>query len=115
MATTVPSYIAAAPKAAQSKLRQLRKAIMEAAPSAEEYIGYGMPAYREHGVLVYFAAFKNHIGLYATPSANVAFAKELAGYETAKGSIKFPLEEPLPIGLVKRIVRYKRAENRAKR
>jgi uncharacterized protein YdhG (YjbR/CyaY superfamily) len=108
---TTSEYIATAPKASQPKLRQLRAAIKKAAPKAEEYISYGMPAYRQNGMLVYFAGFKNHVGLYATPKGNEAFKKELAAYKTGKGSIQFPLSEPLPLALITKIVKFKIKEN----
>lgn len=108
---TPAEYIAAAPKASQAKLRQIRATIKKAAPKAEEYMSYGMPAYRQDGILVYFAGFKNHVGLYATPKGNEAFKKELSAYKTGKGSIQFPLSEPLPLSLIAKIVKFKIKEN----
>ena len=92
----------------------MRKTIKAAAPKAEELISYQMPAYKFKGVLVYFAAFEKHIGFYATPTGHVAFKKELSTYKTGKGSIQFPLTEPLPLDLVKRIVQFRVKENEAK-
>lgn len=108
---TPAAYISAAPKEAQSKLRQLRATIKKAAPKAEEYMSYGMPAYRQDGILVYFAGYKNHVGLYATPKGNEAFKKELTTYKTGKGSIQFPLNAPLPLTLITKIVKFKIKEN----
>lgn len=108
---TPAAYISAAPKASQPKLRQLRATIKRAAPKAEEYISYGMPAYKQNGILVYFAGFKSHVGLYSTPKGNEAFKKELAGYKTGKGSIQFPLDAPLPLTLITKIVKFKIKEN----
>ncbi len=108
------AYIAGFPKPVQDILQRLRKTIHEVAPEAEEKIGYGMPAFRIYGRdLVYFAAFKNHIGLYALPSGNKAFKKELTAYKTGKGSVQFPLDEPLPILLIERMVRFRMQENLA--
>ena len=107
----VDGYIALQPKAVQKLLTTLRTTIRKAAPKAEEGIAYRMPAYKLNGKpLVYFAAFAKHIGLYATPSANVAFAKELTAYKTSKGAIQLPVDAPLPVALVTKIVKFKAAE-----
>ena len=92
----------------------MRKTIKAAAPNAEELISYQMPAYKYKGVLVYFAAFEKHIGFYATPTGHSAFKKELSQYKTGKGSVQFPLTEPLPLELVKRIVQFRVKENEEK-
>ena len=92
-------------------LNKLRKVIKEAAPEAEEKISYQMPTFYLHGNLVHFAAFKNHIGLYPTPSGIDAFEPELAQYKGGKGSLRFPIEKPLPYELISRIVKYRVAEN----
>jgi uncharacterized protein YdhG (YjbR/CyaY superfamily) len=92
----------------------MRKTIKAAAPKAEELISYQMPAYKYKGVLVYFAAFEKHIGFYATPTGHAAFKNELSKYKTGKGSVQFPLTEPLPLDLVKRIVQFRVKENEAK-
>jgi uncharacterized protein YdhG (YjbR/CyaY superfamily) len=104
---TIDEYIAAFPKDVRVQLETMRKAIRRSAPGAEETISYQMPAFRWHGILVYFAAFKNHIGFYPTSSAIEAFKDELSAFETSKGTIRFPLDKPLPIALVKRIVKYR--------
>jgi uncharacterized protein YdhG (YjbR/CyaY superfamily) len=113
-AETVQEYVAAQPKAVRPKLEKLRHIIKAAAPKATESISYRIPAYHYHGRLVYFAAFKNHIGLYPLASGVAAFKKELAKYDGAKGSIKFPLDEPLPFELIRRIVRFRVKENSEK-
>jgi uncharacterized protein YdhG (YjbR/CyaY superfamily) len=105
------AYIASFPEEMQVLLEQLRATILKAAPGAEEVISYGMPAYKYHGMLVYFAGWKNHIGFYAMPSGNIAFAKELSKYQGAKGSVQFPADEPLPLSLVTKIVKFRMKEN----
>jgi uncharacterized protein YdhG (YjbR/CyaY superfamily) len=108
---TVDEYISMFPKDVQEKLLQMGKAIKEAAPEAEEKISYRMPAYFKNGPLVYFAAFKNHIGFYPTASGTETFKEEFKPYKSGKGSVQFPMDEPLPIELVKRVVRFKVEEN----
>jgi len=104
---TVEEYLAAAPKNLTLVLEELRRAIKEEAPQAEEVISYNMPAFKMKKVLVYYAAQKNHIGFYPTASPIIAFEKELKPYKTSKGAIQFPIGEPIPINLVKRIVQYR--------
>ena len=111
---TIDEYIASFPTNIQAKLCELRKAIWEAAPQVEETISYQMPAFKQNGILVYFAAFKNHIGFFPTASGVFAFKEKLAGYETSKGTIRFPMDQPLPLDLVKEIVQFKVKENLAK-
>ena len=111
---TIDEYIAAYPKDIRILLKTLRKAIRLSAPGAEETISYQMPAFRLKGILVYFAAFKNHIGFFPTASAVEAFKEELASFETSKGTVRFPLDKPLPIALVKRIVKYRVKQNNKK-
>ena len=107
---SVDAYITAAPRAAQPKLRQLRRMIRAAAPDAEERISYGMPFYAYHGRLVYFAAFKNHVGVYAlVGEKNVP--KELKPYMAAKATVQFPLDQPLPVALVQKLVRARVKQN----
>lgn len=106
--SSVEKFIEGFPGEVQAKLRDIRKAIVESAPGAEEGMGYGMPAYKLKGKpLVYFSAFKNHIGFYATPTGHVRFASELSKYKQGKGSVQFPLNEDLPIELIKRIVKFR--------
>lgn len=104
-------YITAFPKETQKLLKQLRTTIRKAAPEAEELISYAMPAYKLNGPLVYFAGYKNHIGFYPSTSGISAFKKELSVYKGAKGSVQFPLDKPLPLELVTKIVEFKVAEN----
>jgi uncharacterized protein YdhG (YjbR/CyaY superfamily) len=107
-------YIASFPKDVRHKLEQLRKAIKESAPGAKEAMSYGMPTFKLEGNLVHFAAYERHIGFYPAPSAIVAFKKELSGYKQSKGAVQFPINEPLTLELVKRMVRFRVEENLAK-
>src|SRR5712671_6204917 len=100
---SITAYIHAAPKEARKKLREMRACIRTAAPGAKESPKRGMPAFSYRRILVTFAAFKHHIGFYPTPSAVRAFAKDLSKFATAKGSIQFPLEKPLPLRLIRKI------------
>lgn len=100
-------YISSFPKETQELLQQLRGAIKQAAPKAEEVISYNMPAFKMNGILVYFAGCKNHIGFYPMPSSIKFFEKELADYKTSKGAIQFPNEKGIPTSLVKKIVRFR--------
>lgn len=110
---TVDDYIKSFPEEVQSKLRQIRTVIRANAPKAVESLSYGMPAYKENGrILVYFAAYKNHIGFYATPSGHEEFRKELSSYKKGKGSVQFPLDQPIPYDLIGRIVEFRLEENR---
>jgi uncharacterized protein YdhG (YjbR/CyaY superfamily) len=109
---TVETYIAACPVEVQKIVRKLRGVVRKAAPDAEERLSYGMPAYFQGRVLVYFAAWKNHIGFYPTGGGIAAFKNELSGYVHAKGSVQFPLDEPIPYDLVTKIVRFRVAEVR---
>jgi len=105
---TIDAYIATFPDPIQDILKTLRAAIREAAPDAVETINYGIPTFKLHEKnLVHFAGYKNHIGFYPTPSGIKAFAQELSGFEPAKGSVKFPIGQPLPLELVKRIVTFR--------
>lgn len=108
--TSIDEYIAIFPEEIQKVLRELRATIKAAAPDAEEKISYQMPTFAQQGNLVHFAACKHHIGFYPTPSAVQAFAQELAVYEGAKGSVKFPLGKPLPLELIGCIVKFRVAE-----
>jgi len=108
----VESYIASVPKDVQKILKEIRKVIRAAVPQAEESIAYGMPAYKlNKKPLVYFAAFKNHVGFYATPTGHEAFAKQLAKYKHGKGSVQIPLTEPMPFALIEKMVKFKVKEN----
>jgi uncharacterized protein YdhG (YjbR/CyaY superfamily) len=108
---TIDEYITAFPKEVQDILEKIRSTIRESAPKAEEAISYGIPAFRLNGRgLVYFGAWKNHIGFYPTPSGIEAFKKELAPFKLEKGSVQFSLDKPISYDLVKKIVRYRVTE-----
>ncbi len=108
----VDAYIKKFPGNIQQKLIQMRGLIRETATEAAESISYGMPAYKLNGKpLVYFAAFKKHIGFYATPGAHQKFAAELSKYKQGKGSVQFPIDQPLPAELVKSMVAFRVLEN----
>ncbi|CAM4521518.1 uncharacterized protein YdhG (YjbR/CyaY superfamily) [Paenibacillus endophyticus] len=108
---TIDQYMATFPADIQAILEKIRNVIQEAAPEATEKIGYQMPTFVLCGNLVHFAAFKNHIGLYPAPSGIHAFKEQLAKYKGAKGSIRFPLDKPIPYELISEIVKYRAAEN----
>lgn len=113
---TVTEYIKSFPEDVQSALKAIRQVIKKVAPQAEERIANGMAAYRLAGKpLVYFAAYKKHISFYATPTGHAAFRKELSIYKQGKTSVQFPLNEPLPISLIEKIVRFRAKENREQR
>lgn len=115
-AKSVDEYISREPEIVQEKLKQFRSIVKEIAPMAEERISYGMPGYFYKGALVYFGGFKNHVSLFGTASGVIKkFAKELKGYKMSKGTIQFPLDKPLPVGLIKRIVQERVSENEIKR
>ncbi|MBA4319874.1 MAG: hypothetical protein C0412_15860 [Flavobacterium sp.] len=95
----------------QILLEQMRQTIKKAAPEAQEVISYNMPAFKYHGMLVYFAAYKNHIGFYATPTGHSEFKEELSVYKQGKGSVQFPLTKPLPLDLIAKIVKFRVKEN----
>jgi uncharacterized protein YdhG (YjbR/CyaY superfamily) len=108
---SIDEYIAKFPEEVQRILNELRAVIKESAPDAEERISYQMPTFALKGNLVHFAAYKNHIGFYPTPNGIQAFKKELSIYEGAKGSIKFPIDRPLPLELISKIVKFRVTEN----
>ncbi len=112
--TSIDEYIVAQPKNVQPILQRLRQVIHEAAPQSEEAISYQMPALKQSGVLVWFAAFKNHIGFFPKTSAIEAFKDKLGPYKTSKGTIQFPLDKPVPFDLVAEIVRFRVKENTQK-
>ena len=114
--TTMDAYIASFPKEVQGILEKIRQTIRKAAPGAVEAISYQIPTFKLNGNnLVHFAAWKDHIGFYATPSGNAAFKKELARYKVAKGSIQFPLDEPIPYDLVTKMVMFRVKETQVKK
>ena len=106
----IDAYIAGFPPEVQAILQQIRAIVREEAPEARETISYQMPTFVLRKNLVHFAAFKNHIGFYPTPSGTEAFQAELAAYQGGKGSIRFPLDQPIPYELIRRIVRFRVAE-----
>jgi uncharacterized protein YdhG (YjbR/CyaY superfamily) len=108
---TVDEYIVSYPKEVIALLEQMRSTIKKAAPGAEECISYSIPAFKLNGMLVWYAAFKNHIGLYPRGSGIDVFAQELSKYKTSKGTVQFPIDKPLPLGLITKIVRYRVKEN----
>lgn len=103
----IDEYIAGFPLEVREILQQMRSTIKSAAPEAEEAIKYQIPTFVLNGNLVHFAAFRNHIGFYPTPSGIEAFKNELSAYESAKGSVQFPLDQPIPFGLIKEIVEFR--------
>ena len=109
--TSIDEYIALFPEEIQKILQELRSTIKTAAPGAEEKISYQMPAFTQKGILVYFAAWKNHIGFYPTSSGTQAFKQELSVYKSSKGSVKFAIDKPLPLDLISNIVKFRVAEN----
>ena len=109
--TNIDEYIATFPPGVQAVLQKIRETIHEAAPEAVETINYGIPTFVLKGNLVHFAAFKNHIGFYPTPSGIEAFKKALADYKGSKGAVQFPLDKPVPFDLVEKIVKFRVAEN----
>jgi uncharacterized protein YdhG (YjbR/CyaY superfamily) len=108
---TIDEYIETFPERVQHILNELRQTIKDAAPEAEETINYGIPTSTLNGNLVHFAAFENHIGFYPTPSGMEAFQKELSSYKGAKGSVQFPIDQALPLPLIRRIVEFRVREN----
>ena len=112
---SVNAYIAQFPKDTQRVMKQVRALIKKAAPKAEERISYGIAGYFLNGMLVYFAAYKKHIGFYPGAEAIAYFKKEVAGYKLSKGTVQLPLDEPIPVGLLTRIVKYRLKMNAAKK
>jgi uncharacterized protein YdhG (YjbR/CyaY superfamily) len=108
---SIDEYIASFPKEIQKKLQEMRAVIHNTVPEAEEAIKYQMPTFTLKGNLVHFAAFKNHIGFYPVPTGIEKFKKELSVYKTSKGAVQFPLDKPLPLDLIRKIVKFRVAEN----
>lgn len=111
---SIDEYIAGFPEDIQARLQAVRATIRAAAPDAAERISYQMPTFALHGNLVHFAALKNHIGFYPTSSGITAFEDQLSRYEHSKGAVRFPLDQPLPLDLIRQIVQYRVTENRAR-
>jgi len=110
----IDDYIATFPDDVQQQLHQIRATIQKAAPGVKEKISYGMPAFELNGNLVYFAGYKNHIGFYATPNGHEQFKSELAQYKQGKGSVQFPIDQPMPLDLIRRITEFRVQEQLAK-
>jgi uncharacterized protein YdhG (YjbR/CyaY superfamily) len=113
--SAVDAYIASYPNDVRSLLEELRQAIRDAAPQAEELMAYGIPTYKGNGTIVHFGGFRHHIGFYPTPPGIRAFAKELKPYKQSKGAVQFLLCDPLPLDLIKRIVEFRVHEDRARK
>ena len=113
-ANDIDAYIERFPEVVQKLLQEVRAAIKKAAPEAEEAMKYAIPTFIYKGNLVHFAAFKNHIGFYPTPTGTQAFSKELSVYKSGKGSVQFPIDEPMPLELITRIVKQRVKENSEK-
>ncbi len=109
--TTIAEYIQGAPKESREKLRQIHACIRRSAPGSTESIKWGMPAISYRRILVMFAGYKHHVGFYPTPSVMKAFGSSLKQYETGKGSIQFPLDKRLPVGLIARMVKFRIKES----
>ena len=109
--TEIDKFISSFPEDVQEILNKIRATIRESAPEAEETINYGIPTFTLKGNLVHFSAFKTHIGFYPTPSGIEKFKNELSKYEGAKGSVKFPLDQPIPYALISKIVKFRVKEN----
>jgi len=113
-ASTIDEYIALFPKEIKARLEAMRATIRKAAPDAEEAISYAMPTFKLNGNLVHFAGYKNHIGFYPAPQGIEAFKKELSKYPGAKGSVQFPHDEPLPLALINKIVKFRVKQNKGR-
>jgi len=109
--TSVDEYISHHPKDIQQRLRQLRKTIQQAAPNCTETLNYGIPTYQQNGNLIHYAAYKNHIGLYPTPTAIEAFKDQLSDYTISKGAIQIAHNQTLPLELIQKIVVFRVQEN----
>jgi uncharacterized protein YdhG (YjbR/CyaY superfamily) len=112
--SSIGEYIAASPPAVRPILREIRRTIRAAAPGAREVISYRMPAFKQRGILVYFAAFKGHVGLYPPVSGDARLEKALEPYTGPKGNLRFPLDRPIPYGLIGRIVRLRVEQDQAR-
>jgi uncharacterized protein YdhG (YjbR/CyaY superfamily) len=110
----IDEYVERFPKRVQVLLRQMRRTIRKAAPKAEETVSYGIPGFKLNGSLVWFAGYKRHVGFYPGSAAIAAFKRALSAYRSAKGSVQFPVDKPLPLALVSRIVKFRVEQNRSK-
>lgn len=114
VANNIDEYIARYPADIQKLLQEVRKTIQAAAPQAEEAMAYGIPTFKLNGNLVHFGGFKQHIGFYPAPQGLEAFRKELSKYKGSKGAVQFPLDQPMPLALITRIVKYRVKQNQEK-
>lgn len=114
-APSIDAYIAGFPEETRALLEQVRLTIQKAAPKAKEVISYGMPAFKQNGVLVYFAAYEKHIGFYPTASGIKSFEKEIAAYKWSKGAVQFPIDKRMPLGLITKIVKFRVKEDLEKK
>ncbi len=114
VAKNIDEYIARYPADIQKLLQEVRKTIQAAAPQAEEAMAYGIPTFKLNGNLVHFGGFKQHIGFYPAPQGLEAFRKELSKYKGSKGAVQFPLDQPMPLALITRIVKYRVKQNQEK-
>ena len=112
--TSIDEYITQFPKDVQAILQQIRRVIRETAPGATEKISYGMPGFSQNGMLVWFGGYTNHIGFYPTGEGVAAFKNELSAYKTSKGAVQFPLDQPIPYDLIRKIVKHRVEENSKK-
>lgn len=112
---TIGEYINAAPAAVRPVLREIRRVVRKAAPDAEEVISYRMPAFRQQGILIYFAAFKNHIGVFPPVSGDAKLVAAVKPYAGPRGNLRFPLDRPMPYGLIARIVRLRVRQQRTRK
>ncbi|MFA6571343.1 MAG: DUF1801 domain-containing protein [Bacteroidota bacterium] len=111
IASDIDNYISGFPIETQKLLKQMRSLIKKTVPTAEEVISYGMPAFRLHGILVYYAGYKHHIGFYPTASGIREFKAEFSEYKSSKGAVQFPIDKPLPLDLITRIIKFRVQEN----
>ncbi|MES1218685.1 MAG: DUF1801 domain-containing protein [Bacteroidota bacterium] len=111
---SVDDYISVFPVSTRSFLKEMRKTIKEAAPDAEEVISYNMPAFKQNGMLVFYAGYNEHIGFYPTPGGLIAFKDEIAKYKSSKGAVQFPLDKPLPLALISKMVKFRVKQNMEK-
>jgi len=111
---TIDNYIKTFPKDVQKKLESIRQTIKKSAPGAEEMISYRIPTFKFNGSLIYFAGFKNHVSVYPAPRDVAEFKKELSAFKGGKGTVQFPHDKPIPLSLIKKIVKYRLKENSAK-
>ena len=110
-AQSIDEYIARCPSAVRETLQQMRTTIAQAAPGTREAIKYGLPTFVAHGSLVHFGAFQKHIGFYAMPTGHAKFERELSAYKSGKGSVQFPLDQPMPLSLIRKMVKFRVEED----